>query len=58
MILAGENFGGPSRWSSGFLPAKYQGTVVDARDGIPYVALPARDSLASRRRQLDARLSN
>ena len=39
---------------SGFLPAKYQGTVVNARDGIPYVALQARDSLAARRRRLNA----
>ena len=35
VILAGENYGGPSCWSSGFLPAKYQGTVVDAAGRYP-----------------------
>jgi len=52
VFLAGDNFGGPACWSAGFLPARYQGTVVKAQ-GIPHLTLPAGQTPADRRAQLD-----
>jgi hypothetical protein len=52
VLLAGENFGGSACWSQGFLPARFQGTVVKSK-GIPHAALPAGETPASRRAQLD-----
>jgi hypothetical protein len=54
VMLEGENFAGPACWSSGFLPARYQGTVVKASEGIPHISLPPEYTIAQRRRQLDA----
>jgi hypothetical protein len=50
---AGENFSGPAIWSAGFLPARYQGTLVKAAEGIPNIKMPAGFTEASRRAQLD-----
>jgi hypothetical protein len=54
VMLAGENYGGPACWSSGFLPAKYQGTIVDAAQGIQHIKMPDSVTSEARRRQLDA----
>jgi hypothetical protein len=51
VFLAGES-GRPPGWASGFLPARYQGTVV-AADGIPNVAAPDGSAASPRQRQLD-----
>ncbi len=53
VLLAGENFGGPACWGAGFLPARYQGTVVKAKGGVPHVTMPQGYTPAGRRRQLD-----
>lgn len=52
VMTAGENFSGPAIWSSGFLPARYQGTAVKASDGIPNIKMPEEFTQASRRAQL------
>ncbi|HEV8148437.1 MAG TPA: DUF1501 domain-containing protein [Bryobacteraceae bacterium] len=56
MILtdAGEVLGGPKNWSSGFLPATYQGTLL-RRDGPPILDLAPPDSIgdAQQRARLD-----
>ncbi|MCE9532871.1 MAG: DUF1501 domain-containing protein [Planctomycetes bacterium] len=39
-------------WSNGFLPARYQGTVVKP-EGIPHLVLPADTSVTRRQAQLD-----
>jgi uncharacterized protein DUF1501 len=43
----------PPTIGSGFLPAQFQGTLVDGEKGIPHISLPAGMSPESRRRQLD-----
>jgi hypothetical protein len=53
VMTAGENFSGPSIWSSGFLPARYQGTPVKSGEGIPHIRMPAGFDDPSRRAQLD-----
>lgn len=40
-------------WDTGFLPPKYQGTVVDVSRGIRNIRMPEPYQSASRRRQLD-----
>lgn len=40
-------------WGQGFLPSRYQGTVVDAKNGVPFTKMPAAYDEASRRQQLD-----
>jgi hypothetical protein len=40
-------------WEAGFLPPSYQGTVIDANDGIRSISMPPSYDNASRRRQLD-----
>jgi len=54
-FLSGTDPGEPSKapgWSSGFLPARYQGTRI--KNGtIPNLALPADYTLDDRRKQLD-----
>jgi len=40
-------------WEAGFLPPRYQGTVVNAELGIQNIEMPADYSSESRRRQLD-----
>jgi hypothetical protein len=51
LMSGGESTRTPA-WSSGFLPARYQGTVVKA-EGIPNLALPPGTTPADRRAQLD-----
>lgn len=51
VMKAGET-GRPVAWSSGFLPARYQGTLVEPA-GIPNVALPAGTRPEDREAQLD-----
>ncbi len=45
----GMQFPQASGWGTGFLPARYQGTVVDPAKGIQHVALPS--STTNRKRQ-------
>lgn len=52
VFLAGSENGRPVSWSSGFLPARYQGTRV-AAEGIPNLALPVGTTARQRRAQLD-----
>jgi len=52
-MIAGENFGGPAGYSAGFLPARYQGTVVKASEGIPDIEMPVGYTDGNRRAQLD-----
>lgn len=40
-------------WGAGFLPSRYQGTLVDGKRGIPYTKMPAGYSNENRREQLD-----
>lgn len=40
-------------WGAGFLPARYQGTLVDGNKGVPYTDMPSGYSEADRRQQLD-----
>jgi hypothetical protein len=51
VLIAGET-GREVAWSSGFLPARYQGTVTKA-SGIPNLAMPEGFTPESRRAQLD-----
>jgi hypothetical protein len=51
VMKAGET-GRPVAWSSGFLPARHQATIVEPT-GIPHVALPAGTRLEEREAQLD-----
>ncbi len=51
VFLAGET-GRPVAWSSGFLPSRYQGTVVK-KEGIPNLAMPPGFTPENRRAQLD-----
>ncbi len=39
-------------WASGFLPARYQGTLLDDQEGIPYSEMPNLYSEKDRRQQL------
>ncbi|APW59864.1 DUF1501 domain-containing protein [Paludisphaera borealis] len=50
----GGPISGPKNWSSGYMPAVYQGTVIRA-DGVPIhdLGLPAGVDRATRRRMLD-----
>jgi hypothetical protein len=52
-LVAGDNLSGPAVWSAGFLPARFQGTLVKSADGIPNIKMPAGISEADRRAQLD-----
>ncbi len=40
-------------WGSGFLPARYQGTLVDGNKGVPYTEMPGGYTEANRRQQLE-----
>ncbi len=40
-------------WGPGFLPSRYQGTLVDGNRGVPYTEMPTLYTDASRCRQLD-----
>jgi hypothetical protein len=50
-MKAGET-GRPAAWSAGFLPARFQATLVDPA-GLPNIRLPEGTSEAQRRAQLD-----
>jgi hypothetical protein len=52
VMLTGENFGSKPAWSSGFLPARFQGTVVQA-SGIPNLSMPAGTNQGDRQAQMD-----
>jgi hypothetical protein len=52
VMMTGENDGRQPAWGPGFLPARYQGTVVNA-DGMADLALPADTTPQARRAQLD-----
>jgi len=52
VLLTGENFGSAPAWSAGFLPARFQGTVVKP-EGIPNLAMPAGFTPENRQTQLD-----
>lgn len=55
MLSSNESGPAPQRagWASGFLPAKFQGTEIDAQQGVPYSQLPYLYSVEDRREQLD-----
>jgi len=40
-------------WGAGFLPARYQGTLVDGDQGVPYTEMPGGYTEKNRRQQLD-----
>lgn len=40
-------------WGAGFLPPRYQGTLVDGNKGVPYTEMPGGYTDSNRRRQLD-----
>jgi hypothetical protein len=52
-MINGDNFGGPAGYGAGFLPPRYQGTVVKASRGIADIQMPAGYSARTRRAQLD-----
>jgi hypothetical protein len=52
-MIAGEHFSGPPGYSSGFLPARYQSTLVKASEGIPNIKMPAGFNESNRRAELD-----
>ncbi|QDU61720.1 hypothetical protein Pan216_25820 [Planctomycetes bacterium Pan216] len=49
----GMQFPQAAGWGTGFMPARYQGTVIDPRRGIDDIATPASYTPSARRRQLD-----
>ncbi len=49
----GMQFPQVAGWGAGFLPARFQGTVVDAQRGIQNVAMPAATTHRKRRTQLE-----
>ena len=53
VMITGENFSGPSIYSSGFLPAEYQGTLVKGAAGVPNLSMPGGYTAKERRAQLD-----
>lgn len=40
-------------WGAGFLPARFQGTLVDGNKGVPYTEMPGGYTEANRQRQLE-----
>ena len=53
VLMAGkENTSGVPAWSNGFLPARYQGTLVKP-EGIPNLAMPQGSTTQNRKAQLD-----
>ncbi|MCA8989168.1 MAG: DUF1501 domain-containing protein, partial [Planctomycetaceae bacterium] len=56
VVMLSNNTGpAPQRpgWGPGFLPSRYQGTVVDAKNGVPFTRMPSSYDDQSRRKQLD-----
>ena len=54
VFLSNSNGPPPQRpgWGTGFLPARYQGTVVDGKVGVPFTQMPAGTTPADRQRLL------
>ena len=56
-VVMSSNTTGPAPqrpgWGTGFLPARYQGTLIDDQRGVPYSKLPELYSTADRRKQLN-----
>lgn len=52
-MVSGENYSGAPIYGAGFLPAKYQATVVSGASGIPDIKMPRGYNDANRRAQLD-----
>ncbi len=52
-MVSGENFSGPAIYSSGFLPAQYQATVVHGTAGIADIKMPRGYTEANRRAQVN-----
>ncbi len=55
VMLSNSTGPAPQRpgWGPGFLPSKYQGTVVDAKNGVPFTKMPAIYNETNRRQQLE-----
>ena len=55
VMLSNSTGPSPQRpgWGPGFLPSRYQGTVVNAQSGVPYTTMPAGLDNEKRRRQLE-----
>jgi hypothetical protein len=53
VTVSGENFSGPSIYQAGFLPSRFQGTLVKATEGLPDARMPKGFTDASRRGELD-----
>ena len=52
VVFTSDGTGRPPGWSSGFLPARHQGTVVNS-SGVPNLEMPAGYTLEKRQHQLD-----
>ena len=55
VMLSNSSGPAPQRpgWGPGFLPSRYQGTLVDGKVGVPYTKMPKSYSGKKRRQQLD-----
>ena len=55
VFLSNSSGPAPQRpgWSSGFLPARHQGTLIQGSDGIPFTQMPKQYGATQRERQLD-----
>jgi hypothetical protein len=50
--IGDEDFGSEPAWGAGFLPARYQGTLVNSKEGIANLKLPPGSTQESRTAQL------
>ncbi len=55
VMLSNSSGPAPQRpgWGPGFLPSRYQGTLVDGKVGVPYTKMPKSYSRDKRKQQLD-----
>lgn len=53
LLNDGMQFPQAAGWGTGFLPARFQGTIVDPQQGIRHVELPSGVTTAERKRQLE-----
>ena len=53
LLSDGMQYPQASGWGTGFLPARFQGTIVSPREGIRHVELPKGITEEDRRKQLD-----
>jgi hypothetical protein len=53
VTVSGENFSGASIYQAGFLPSKFQGTLVRGVEGIPNLKMPPGVTDEKRRAELD-----